>query len=342
MVADIRNINRLKSISVDEEYLFPTIADVMNSCFGKTWGGYQRSFIPLNDGSGYVVWLPAMAKKRGDVFLPFNKKQGWLNRLSDDGTLLIEEHANDPRTSIIEDEKLPRYVFGHYEDAPYRNGKTQVGEKGGYRFLGVFQMDTENFNFQQGNRIYRKIGDTIDLRRYSGVGNFAYPDLTTINTNETADDNLIDSLRHSSLCEQNDGFRYKEKLQKKRKPVIKEGVSVYPRNRQTAINALAHAHFACEIDNEHPTFVRKNSDKAYTEPHHLIPMAFQDQFDVSLDVEENIVSLCSNCHNQIHYGRAADTLIRMLYAERKAILEKVGIVISLSDILEMYGYSRGR
>ncbi len=223
-MADIRNIHRLKSISVDEEHLFPTIADAMNSCFGKTWGGYQKNFIPLNDGSGYVVWFPGMAKKRGDEFIPFNKKLGWLNRLSDDGALLIEEHANDPRSSISEDEKLPRYVFGHYEDEPYRNGKVQIGEKGGYRFLGVFQMDLENSNFQQGHRIYRKISDKVDLWRYAGVGNFAYPDLTALNTNETADDNLVDSLRHSSLLDQNDGFKYKEKPQKIRKPVIKDGV----------------------------------------------------------------------------------------------------------------------
>lgn len=113
---------------------------------------------------------------------------------------------------------------------------------------------------------------------------------------------------------------------------------VYPRNKQTAINALTHAHFVCEIDNGHPTFIRKNSDKTYTEPHHLIPLAFQKKFDVSLDVEENIVSLCSNCHNEMHYGRDADTLIKILYSERKAVLEKAGIVISMSDLLAMYGY----
>lgn len=80
---------------------------------------------------------------------------------------------------------------------------------------------------------------------------------------------------------------------------------------------MAHANYECEIDVSHPTFIRKKSDKKYTEPHHLIPMAFSDEFDVSLDVEENIVSLCSNCHNQIHYGKDADVLLRKLYEERK-------------------------
>lgn len=116
------------------------------------------------------------------------------------------------------------------------------------------------------------------------------------------------------------------------------GHKTYPRDRQTAINALAHANYECEIDNIHPTFIRKRVALKYTEPHHLIPMAFSDEFDVSLDVEENIVSLCSNCHNQIHYGKDANMLIKKLYAERKAVLEKVGINISLERLLSIYGY----
>jgi hypothetical protein len=68
-------------------------------------------------------------------------------------------------------------------------------------------------------------------------------------------------------------------------------------------------------------------------------MAVQEQFDVSLDVEENIVSLCSKCHNEIHYGRYADSLLKKLYTERKNILANAGIHISLNDLLIMYGYN---
>ena len=105
-----------------------------------------------------------------------------------------------------------------------------------------------------------------------------------------------------------------------------------------SINALAHANYLCEINSDHPTFIRKNSGKNYTEPHHLVPMAFSEQFNVSLDVEENIVSLCSNCHNQIHYGADADKLIEKLYEERKDALASVGIIITLEQLLSMYGY----
>lgn len=85
--------------------------------------------------------------KRGDESILFDKKQGRLNRLSDDGTFLIEEHAKVSCSSISEDEKLLRYVFSNYNDMAYRNGKVEIVDKGGYRFLGIFQIDLENFNF---------------------------------------------------------------------------------------------------------------------------------------------------------------------------------------------------
>jgi len=91
-----------------------------------------------------------------------------------------------------------------------------------------------------------------------------------------------------------------------------------------------------QVSKRNPTFIRKNSEKTYTEPHHLIPMAFSDEFAVSLDVEENIVSLCSNCHNEIHYGRDAAKLVEKLYNSRKDVLEQVGIKVSLKRLLEMY------
>ena len=67
-----------------------------------------------------------------------------------------------------------------------------------------------------------------------------------------------------------------------------------------------------------------------------MPMAFQDQFDVRLDIEENVVSLCSNCHNLIHYGRDYEQIIRKLYTERAELLKSVGIEISVEALVRMY------
>lgn len=72
------------------------------------------------------------------------------------------------------------------------------------------------------------------------------------------------------------------------------------------------------------------------EPHHLIPLEFQDYFEYSLDVEANIISLCSNCHNEIHYGENYKELITILYNERKEQLNKCGLVVSLEELYKMY------
>ena len=49
----------------------------------------------------------------------------------------------------------------------------------------------------------------------------------------------------------------------------------------------------------------------------LVPLAYSDKFNVSLDVEENLVSLCSNCHNNLHYGKAFESLLKKLYKDSK-------------------------
>jgi Zn-finger protein len=55
-----------------------------------------------------------------------------------------------------------------------------------------------------------------------------------------------------------------------------------------------------------------------------------------LDVEENIVSLCSTCHNHIHYGEGAEELLKKLYKTRKKALASVGIVITEEELLSYY------
>lgn len=122
-------------------------------------------------------------------------------------------------------------------------------------------------------------------------------------------------------------------------PEFKEinGIKVYKRDKQRAINALNHANYSCEIDIKHMCFLRKDGITPYTEAHHLIPLAFQYKFKNSLDIEENIVSLCSNCHNEIHYGFDAKKLINKLFEERKDILKAKGINITIDELYEYYG-----
>lgn len=122
-------------------------------------------------------------------------------------------------------------------------------------------------------------------------------------------------------------------------PVYIQGKKTYPRDKQVAINALIKSNHNCEVDSNHKTFISKYSNLPYMEAHHLIPLSYQDKFNYSLDIESNIISLCSNCHNMIHYGLNQTELIEKLYLKRKNDLLLNGIEVDLDALITFYIYS---
>lgn len=157
-----------------------------------------------------------------------------------------------------------------------------------------------------------------------------------VEENQIEDQSLLDGLDKVLESEVHFDYVYTPKPEKKSAPVFRNNIKIYPRNKATALRALAIAEFHCEVDAQHPTFIRKRMNKNYTEPHHLIPLEYSDEFDVSLDVEANIISLCSNCHNQLHYGRDYEIVLKPLYNERKEMLKLAGIDISYEWLKKMY------
>ena len=96
----------------------------------------------------------------------------------------------------------------------------------------------------------------------------------------------------------------------------------------------------CEIDAKHTSFLRKNKKSMYMEPHHLIPLSMTRYFNVNLDREKNIFSLCSNYHNQIHYGTKEDVrrlISKLFYSRQDKICAILGRTIELEELLRLYG-----
>ncbi len=112
----------------------------------------------------------------------------------------------------------------------------------------------------------------------------------------------------------------------------------YPRDNRVAANALRIADFLCENEKEHKFFFSKKTFKNYTESHHLIPLNQHSKFEFSLDVEENICSLCSICHDCVHYGieEDRDKILLKLYERRKEKLKEVGLNISFEELKDFY------
>lgn len=109
------------------------------------------------------------------------------------------------------------------------------------------------------------------------------------------------------------------------------------RDKIVAASALVNAEYKCEYDTSDRTFLRKNG-KPYTEPHHLIPISKYKDFPCSIDITQNVVSLCSHCHNLLHYGRFEDkkVILEKLYNDRKDDLKSMGVDISLEDLEGYY------
>lgn len=113
--------------------------------------------------------------------------------------------------------------------------------------------------------------------------------------------------------------------------------TVWKRSNILRIQTLICADFKCEIDRRHETFIAEKTGKPYMESHHAIPMRQQPHFDNSLDVYANLVCLCPICHRKIHYGIRTNRIdmMRQLYQKRSSRLAKSGIILSLTEFIEV-------
>lgn len=110
------------------------------------------------------------------------------------------------------------------------------------------------------------------------------------------------------------------------------------RNLKILSNAIHYSGFLCEVNNSHPTFISKVTEKNYVEGHHLIPLSKQKYFINSLDTESNIVALCPRCHKIFHHGKkeTKEELIELIYNIRKSRLKNSGIEVQLEKLKEYY------
>ncbi len=117
--------------------------------------------------------------------------------------------------------------------------------------------------------------------------------------------------------------------QSKKKNTRTSIYSGYTRDPEIAAHALYLANYKCAIDpDNHKSFQHADYKRAYMEPHHLIHMAFQHKFsNKNIDIEDNIFSLCRNCHGEIHYGQKERKIemTRKLYTEREDYFHDMGL-----------------
>jgi 5-methylcytosine-specific restriction endonuclease McrA len=274
------------------------------------------------------------------AFYLFDKKNSstslYLKKFSED----LQKITNTKRTPSTIGLRVANY---HYYDADF-NGKGLFG--GGRAAKSVFETYTIDLNFhllkekyiafienyvQPINKIFYPNNDAIlssftpSFKRFIGGSNLNEDTLKEDRENKIINDelSLITPIIFEDQAMEITSSKISSKL-------------TYERNLQVAINSLAHSNYKCEIDPNHKTFKRKNKDEPYLELHHLIPLSKQKLFKFSLDVEANVVSLCSTCHNEIHYGAYYINLIDVLYKKRRERLIKTSIDVSFNTLIKFY------
>ena len=118
----------------------------------------------------------------------------------------------------------------------------------------------------------------------------------------------------------------------------KSNSSSYTRNQDISFTAIDNASFKCENNNVHNTFISAKTKNPFFEAHHLIPMEFYDDFNYSIDIPENIISLCPNCHRAFHNSieKTKVELIKKFFDLRKLSLKKRGINLTKEKLLQYY------
>jgi hypothetical protein len=122
------------------------------------------------------------------------------------------------------------------------------------------------------------------------------------------------------------------------KPKKYGGTEKYSTNPRRARCSLEKAHFQCELNPSHKTFVNKKSGKQYMEAHHLVPMGKQGLFEFDIDVPENILCICPNCHRKMHLAEDEDRekTLAQAFKLRETVLPARGIKIDMKTLLEIY------
>jgi len=104
------------------------------------------------------------------------------------------------------------------------------------------------------------------------------------------------------------------------------------------VKGMSDYRCACEDLNSCLYFTSKEDNCNYLEIHHLIPVEFHNEFEDSIEIIQNYVALCPNCHRMIHHGadRERKPMITYLFKKRKDALARNNIKIEEKQLLQYY------
>ena len=125
-----------------------------------------------------------------------------------------------------------------------------------------------------------------------------------------------DMFFESTSCEMNESISHKRTK----------------RDYSLIIKAKQRDNFTCQINNNHHTFLSNSNN--YIEGHHIIPIFQQKNYSFKVDDVQNIISLCPNCHREIHSADNKQTILKKLYLLNQDYMQKNHV--ALHELYKMY------
>lgn len=251
---------------------------------------------------------------------------------------------------MINKEEFIKWLENHTTISAYSIGRYAGAIDTLSSELGIYGIDGSNLYNISSTRIIDMILINPDFREKNTKGNRMYSAalkyfksfIESNYDNEFQQELLKEEMEFKQYLTENiddvSRINLVDKRQDKPNHRTVNNQKVWSRNPKYASEAVALANYLCEFDNQHQYFISKFNQRNYVEAHHLIPMKYQDQYDCSLDIHANIVSICLVCHKKIHFGLFEDkkVILDKLFNSRIARLKSCGINIKVSDLYSYY------
>ena len=107
-------------------------------------------------------------------------------------------------------------------------------------------------------------------------------------------------------------------------------------------SVLKKANYLCDCNDARHFYFESTEFNNYVEGHHIVPMNRQLEYyhdsSINLDIPNNIIPLCPNCHCQIHLGsrKARLEIISEIYVRNKAKLLAFNSSLTLAILASYY------
>lgn len=134
----------------------------------------------------------------------------------------------------------------------------------------------------------------------------------------------------------------KEENQYSRKSVIRK--TNIKENALQKYAGKCFFHFCGQDEKWHEqSYFTTKRKTVYLEAHHVIKLEHSQLFNSDLDIVDNLIPLCPNCHRKIHNAEdsAVAGMLRTIYShiDKKAWIKK-GIFIDIDTLASFYGLSK--